>query len=189
LLHFSSDTVTITKERYYRLLEIEAQYQAQNEFSQKEEAMKIKEIIRVSCLLTFIVSISCQMSLGNSEDIEPPLETSSNQKIIYRTALSLAYEAKQLTSFLDNLNWRGYYQYKKDVRENPSKPETGRAITKTYSSSLQGITLLGSAHRMTYGGHYELDDGESPDDEQFTRTTPTGARKDAPDSIWQNYAA
>jgi len=31
LLHFSSDTVTITKERYYRLLEIEAQYQAQQE--------------------------------------------------------------------------------------------------------------------------------------------------------------
>jgi predicted fused transcriptional regulator/phosphomethylpyrimidine kinase len=31
LLHFDSDTVTIAKERYYRLLEIEEQYKAQQE--------------------------------------------------------------------------------------------------------------------------------------------------------------
>jgi hypothetical protein len=31
LLHFSKDSVTITKERYYRLLEIEEQYKAQQQ--------------------------------------------------------------------------------------------------------------------------------------------------------------
>jgi outer membrane receptor protein involved in Fe transport len=37
---------------------------------------------------------------------------------------------------------------------------------------------------FTAGGHFQLDDGECPDDEQFVRSTAAGISKDAPDSYW-----
>jgi hypothetical protein len=40
LLHFSSDNVTITKERYYRLLEVEAQYHAQ-----QQETRRLQQLL------------------------------------------------------------------------------------------------------------------------------------------------
>ncbi len=40
LLHFSEDKVTITKERYYRLLEIEEQYKAQ-----QQETRRLQELL------------------------------------------------------------------------------------------------------------------------------------------------
>jgi hypothetical protein len=40
LLHFSEDAVTITNERYYRLLEIEEQYKAQ-----QQETWRLQEIL------------------------------------------------------------------------------------------------------------------------------------------------
>jgi hypothetical protein len=44
LLHFDSDTVTITKERYYRLLEIESQYNAQQEETRRLHRL-LEEVI------------------------------------------------------------------------------------------------------------------------------------------------
>jgi histone deacetylase complex regulatory component SIN3 len=44
LLHFYSDTVTISKERYYRLLEIEEQYQAQQEETRRLHQL-LEEVI------------------------------------------------------------------------------------------------------------------------------------------------
>jgi hypothetical protein len=40
LLHFSSDSVTISKERYYRLVEIESQYQAQ-----QQETRRLQQLL------------------------------------------------------------------------------------------------------------------------------------------------
>jgi hypothetical protein len=44
LLHFDSDTVTITKERYYRLLEIEEQYKAQQQETRRLQQL-LEEVI------------------------------------------------------------------------------------------------------------------------------------------------
>ena len=45
LLHFSDDTITISKERYYRLLEIESQYKAQQEETRRLQEL-LEEVIR-----------------------------------------------------------------------------------------------------------------------------------------------
>ena len=44
LLHFSDDSATISKERYYRLLEIEAQYHAQQQETQRLQGI-LEEVI------------------------------------------------------------------------------------------------------------------------------------------------
>jgi outer membrane receptor protein involved in Fe transport len=52
---------------------------------------------------------------------------------------------------------------------------------------MQVVSKPGDDHRLTWGLKYGFDDGESPDDEQFTITTPaTGRQKASPDSLWQN---
>ncbi|TKJ40493.1 hypothetical protein CEE37_09270, partial [candidate division LCP-89 bacterium B3_LCP] len=61
--------------------------------------------------------------------------------------------------------------------------------TRTYAANLQWTNPFGKKQLLTGGLHFELDDGESPDDEQFTRKTESGIAKDAPDSHWKNYAA
>jgi hypothetical protein len=45
LLHFSSDTIAIPKERYYRLLETEAQYRAQQQETRRLHQL-LEEVIR-----------------------------------------------------------------------------------------------------------------------------------------------
>lgn len=108
-----------------------------------------------------------------------------------REAIAISYKARSVTSFWSNMEAKAYYQYKRDDREdfNPENPWRGWAIWKTYSGDLQFNTVMGGDHLLTYGLHYDLDDGESPDDEQFTRVTSTGeTRKDAPDSKWEDYA-
>ena len=44
LLHFSNNTITISKERYYRLLEIEVQYQAQQQETRRLHQL-LEEVI------------------------------------------------------------------------------------------------------------------------------------------------
>ncbi len=119
-----------------------------------------------------------------------PTQTNFND----RTGASLKYKGSRIFSSTDKLNFTLYYQYKKDTRkwfetiEKIKEKETGWAITKTYCSDLQWSNLFKGNHLFTSGVHFELDDGEDPDDEQFTHRTETGTRKDAPDSYWTNYA-
>ncbi|MEW6744476.1 MAG: TonB-dependent receptor [Planctomycetota bacterium] len=109
-----------------------------------------------------------------------------------RDALALSYVNTAANSIWDQLEARVYYQYKQDRRRWLSGPDAGQrgvAKTTTYSSDLQITRNLGDDHRLSYGLHWELDDGESPGDEQFTLSGPgyTQKVKGTPDSVWQDY--
>ena len=108
-----------------------------------------------------------------------------------RDALGLSYVNTDNDSFWDRLEARVYSQNKQDRRRWLSGEDAGQrgvARTRTLSADLQLTSPLGSNHRLTYGLHWERDDGESPDDEQFTITRPGEAKvKPAPDSIWQDH--
>lgn len=103
-----------------------------------------------------------------------------------RTGVSVGYRS-YVMPFVDEFEWRGYYQYKEDERQWLDADKEGVAKWSTYSSDLQIKKLLGGAHELTAGLHYHLDVAESPDDEQFTITTPvTGTQKASPDTDWDN---
>jgi hemoglobin/transferrin/lactoferrin receptor protein len=117
-----------------------------------------------------------------------PTQTNGNT----RDAISLSYCTTRPTALYEDLEATVYYQYKKDTREdtNPDLPWHGWAVWRTYSADLQAQRRLNAGHSLTYGLHYDLDDGESPDDEQFTRVEPgQPPMKDAPDSDWTDLAA
>jgi len=103
-----------------------------------------------------------------------------------RTGLATGYRSYVLP-FADEFEWRGYYQYKEDEREWLDADKQGLARWDTYSSDMQIKKLLTPHHELTAGLHYHFDAAESPDDEQFTITTPaTGEQKASPDTDWQN---
>ncbi len=103
-----------------------------------------------------------------------------------RTGLSLGYRS-YVMPFFDEFEWRAYHQYKKDEREWLDSEREGVARWSTYSSDLILKKELGLSHELTGGLHYHLDLAESPDDEQFTITTPaTGEQKASPDTDWHN---
>jgi hemoglobin/transferrin/lactoferrin receptor protein len=114
-----------------------------------------------------------------------PTQTNYNDRL----GVSAAYTGRGVALPQDKLTLSAYYQHKKDTRVHFESDETGWAITKTYTSDAQWSALIGASHEVTGGFHFELDDGESPDDEQFTRRTAEGVSKDAPDSEWRNLAA
>ncbi|MFH0813734.1 MAG: TonB-dependent receptor [Pseudomonadota bacterium] len=106
-----------------------------------------------------------------------------------REAFALTHRAKRIAPYIEELKTQLYYQYKEDERRFFDLGIRGHAITKTIAADLQFVSQFLPDHRLTYGLHFERDDGESPDDEQFTRITPEGEKKDAPDSIWEDYGA
>lgn len=113
-----------------------------------------------------------------------PNEVNSND----RKALSLAYRAERELEFSDSFEWRAYYQYKEDQREWLDQPKKGVALWETYSTDMTSTKDLGHGHLFTWGLHYHVDVAESPDDEQFTITTPaTGEQKASPDTEWHNF--
>lgn len=103
-----------------------------------------------------------------------------------RTGISIGYRS-YLSPLVDEFEWRGYYQYKKDVREWMDSDMEGVARWNTYSSDMKIKKSAGEDHELTAGLHYQLDIAESPDDEQFTITTvQTGTQKASPDTDWDN---
>jgi len=115
-----------------------------------------------------------------------------------RDSVGLFYTNTADNSIWERLEARLWYQYKKDRRRwlaGADEGLRGVAKTTTYSADLQLTSLpeipLFSNHRLSYGVHWEYDNGEDPDDEQFTLYPPGGGTKEkqAPDSVWQNYAA
>jgi len=105
-----------------------------------------------------------------------------------REALTLTWKATKLNNMLDELKVWGYYQDKKDVRDDFGNSMSGESTTKTYALDVQGVSLVGDDHRFTYGAHYNEDHGVCPDDEQFAWTDwSTGVKeKVAPDSVWND---
>jgi len=105
-----------------------------------------------------------------------------------RKSLSMAYSAEYEFDFSDSFEWRVNYQYKKDRREWLDQAKTGVALWETYSTDMFSTKEVGYGHLLTWGLHYHVDVAESPDDEQFTITTPaTGEQKASPDTKWHNY--
>lgn len=105
-----------------------------------------------------------------------------------RVGVALTYRNSLESPIWDSMEWKAYYQYKKDRRRFFDLNWRGEAITKTFASDLQMNSFLGDDHLLTWGLHYEWDIGESPDDEQFTiqdRNLGT-VYKDGPDSYWHN---
>ena len=104
-----------------------------------------------------------------------------------RSALALTWRKEGDTPG-DELRWTVFGQDKKDERVWLDQEMRGVAEWKTLSTDFQqSQALAGGDHVLTWGLHGNVDEGESPDDEQFTITTPaTGAQKAAPDSTWTN---
>lgn len=107
---------------------------------------------------------------------------------IRRTAVALTWTADEMFGFMTPLTWRVYYQKKRDKRTFKDTGREGYAQTETWSTDLQASTALPGRHYLTYGVHAHVDDGVSPDDEQFTFYRPSPKVSDAPDSLWANYA-
>jgi len=106
-----------------------------------------------------------------------------------RDGLSVEYATSRESGFFTNLSWQLYFQHKLDRRIWQKTAVEGRSSVRTYASDLHLDSVLTEKHLLTYGIHYSLDDGESADDEQFTRYYPDGKIvKDGPDSHWQNFA-
>ncbi|MFH1892585.1 MAG: TonB-dependent receptor [Candidatus Zixiibacteriota bacterium] len=112
-----------------------------------------------------------------------PNETNFND----RFAMALKYTGESVFDDNDEVITRAYYQYKKDTRMNIPADETCFTKTRTYAASVQWSGEFGS-NSLLVGSGFELDDGENPDDEQFTRMTADKMTKDAPDSKWTNYS-
>ncbi|MBI1852577.1 MAG: TonB-dependent receptor [Planctomycetes bacterium] len=105
-----------------------------------------------------------------------------------RDAYSLSWSVDQQGPLWDRFEWRAYYQWKEDRRDFLDTGNRGVSKVNTYTTDFQFTANASKEHTLTYGLHYELDRGESPDNEQFTITTPAGVRtKASPDSDWHNW--
>jgi len=119
-----------------------------------------------------------------------PNQTNRNE----RRACSITYRDLSPDMPWDELEANVYHQYKKDRRHFYASADrdvltgSGRAITETWQAGLRVTKDVGGGHVLTAGLAFELDEGDSPDDEQFTFTYPSKMR-DAPLSDWYNYAA
>lgn len=132
-----------------------------------------------------------------------PAQTNRND----RTGVAATLSFEPGSGWADKVQARLYFQDKKDYRNWFADPTlttqeaTGVAKWRTWSAGFQARTPLHADHRLTWGVAYERDDGESPDDEQFTITyltdpTPPGPPpdidwtgrtvKNAPDSVWED---
>ncbi|MBI4243522.1 MAG: TonB-dependent receptor [Planctomycetes bacterium] len=109
-----------------------------------------------------------------------PLEDNFND----RNAASLAYKLKDLGNLVNTAELKLYHQDKIDRRRFFSSGNRGKATTLTNSAGLQLGTKIND-HKLTYGTQYQIDKGESADDEQFTITYPNGSKKKAsPNTKW-----
>ena len=138
-----------------------------------------------------------EMRLSESDTLEV------NAQLVNRNGLPKYYKATQRNNtdrlgtrvawkstdigFGDEMKWSVYYQNKEDVRYWQDQPKSGVAKWESFATDFQTLTPAGEDHLLTWGLHVGRDIGESPDDEQFTITTPaTGTQKAAPDSTWDN---
>jgi hemoglobin/transferrin/lactoferrin receptor protein len=105
-----------------------------------------------------------------------------------RDAYSLAWNVDQSGPLWERFEARAYYQWKEDRRDFLDTGNHGVSKVATVSTDLQFTAEPAKAHTLTYGAHWEFDRGESPDNEQFTITTPAGVRtKASPDSNWHDW--
>lgn len=109
-----------------------------------------------------------------------PTEENDNERL----GLAATWETRASGPLWDEAELRLYFQDKEDRRTWNSTGATGWARWRTIAGGARCSRSLGD-HFLTCGLAAERVDGESPDDEQFTRELPgVGLRKDAPDSIW-----
>ncbi len=103
-----------------------------------------------------------------------------------RTGVDLKLRSERPSTLWDQGFVRLYYQKKEDWRFF-ANGDRGVASWQTWTSDAQAHLDLGT-HELTYGVAFQLDRGESPDDEQFTIFPAGGGpkQKAAPDSDWWN---
>ncbi|MHC4512874.1 MAG: TonB-dependent receptor [Planctomycetota bacterium] len=103
-----------------------------------------------------------------------------------RTGVTVGYRSSAPEA-ADGWEGRFYYQWKED-RRYFDNGDFGVAKWRTMSTdwSVRSESLVPD-HRLLAGFTLRKDNGESPDDEQFTIITPAGVRtKAAPDQKWWN---
>jgi outer membrane receptor protein involved in Fe transport len=105
-----------------------------------------------------------------------------------REAVALFFRDDAGNETWDALEARLYWQDKVDERRFFDTDERGRATTTTYQAGLQATRDVGDGHVLTAGVSAELDEGDSPDDEQFTIYYPGPTRRDAPLTDWWDFA-
>jgi hemoglobin/transferrin/lactoferrin receptor protein len=104
-----------------------------------------------------------------------------------RQGYDVTYRIDDPTPFWSEVKFNLYHQYKEDRRNWFSTGNEGVARWWTYAGDVQMTTPIVETNSITYGLGLRRDEGESPDDEQFTVTEPDGDRyKAAPDSTWDN---
>ncbi len=117
-------------------------------------------------------------------------------KRYYRPTQNNRNERQAIAGFLrddsgndifDSMEARLYWQKKRDTRWFEDTGAKGVATTETWQGGLTGTRDLGSGHVLTTGLSFERDEGDSPDDEQFTFVKPRPKRRDAPLSTWLDY--
>ena len=86
--------------------------------------------------------------------------------------MTLTWRGTRLSGFLEELKVWGYFQNKEDKRRDFDNLKTGKAQTRSYAFDVQGISLIGESHRLTYGVHYSEDHGESPDGRDSREAIP-----------------
>jgi outer membrane receptor protein involved in Fe transport len=101
-----------------------------------------------------------------------------------RQAAGLFYNDASKGGLLDDVEARLYWQEKRDERRFFSTVSEGYAETTTYQAGWRGTRDVGGGHVVTGGVSLEMDEGDSPDDEQFTITRPAPKRRAAPLSEW-----
>ncbi len=104
-----------------------------------------------------------------------------------REAIALFYADTAGNDFFDTLDANLYWQKKRDSRRFFDTNSRGEATTETWQGGVTGTRELGGGHILTTGFQIENDEGDSPDDEQFTFTRPRPKRRDAPLSDWWDY--
>jgi outer membrane receptor protein involved in Fe transport len=105
----------------------------------------------------------------------------------FREGYSLTYESDNGPEWWDEARFNLYYQSKEDRRRFFETGNEGVAWWKTATADAQFTRRIGADHRLSFGLGLHRDEGESPDDEQFTITEPDGnTYKAAPDTRWDN---
>lgn len=145
--------------------------------------------------------LNSEMRLGDGQFLEfsgqavnrndiPKYYRPTQRNFTDRNAVAFAWR-KEEAGTDDMMKVSVYGQDKEDIRVWLDQDKSGVAQWQTFATDLQASsTLAEGEHVLTWGLHFNVDDGESPDDEQFTITTPaTGAQKASPDSTWTNLGA
>lgn len=106
-----------------------------------------------------------------------------------REAVGLFFNDAARGAPWDELEARLYWQDKREERRFFTTGTKGEAQTTTWQAGLRGTKDLGGGHVATAGLSAELDQGDSPDDEQFTTVFPGPKRRAAPLSDWWDFGA